>query len=110
MAKIKRGDIWWVDFNPSIGGEIRNLRPAVIVSTDAANRHFNRLVVVPISSSVSKLYPSEARIKIGNRTCKAMVDQVTTASKKRLRDRLGRIADVERVALERALRTHLQLA
>ncbi|NQT68389.1 MAG: type II toxin-antitoxin system PemK/MazF family toxin, partial [Desulfobacteraceae bacterium] len=50
---MKRGEVWWINFDPSIGGEIRKKRPAVIVSNDAANHFLNRVQVVPLTSSVS---------------------------------------------------------
>jgi mRNA interferase MazF len=52
-----RGEVWWVDFEPCIGGEIQKTRPAVIVSIDASNRNLNRVQVVPISSHVTRIYP-----------------------------------------------------
>ena len=57
-----RGEVWWVDFDPSLGGEIQKTRPAVIVSNDASNRNLNRVQVIPITSSVARVYPGDSDI------------------------------------------------
>ena len=61
---MKRGEVWWVEFDPSVGTEIKKTRPAVIVSNDAANRNLNRVVVVPLTSNTGKAYPGEAVVSI----------------------------------------------
>lgn len=106
---MRRGEIWWVNFDPSLGGEVRKKRPAIIVSNDAANKHLNRVQVVPLTSKTLRLYPSEAYVTVGRRNSKAMADQLTTASKHRLLSWIGEISSAELKAVERAIRIQLEL-
>ncbi len=106
---MRRGEIWWVNFEPSVGGEIKKRRPAVIISNDAANRHLNRVQVVPLTSKVGRVYPSEAVVMVNDRPGKAMADQLTTVSKQRLLGKVG-VLDYEDVRkVEHAVRVQLGL-
>jgi len=84
---MNRGGVWWINFDPSVSGEIKKERPAVIVSNNAANRNLNRVQVVPITSNVSRIYPSEALVTLQGRQGKAMADALTTVSKQRMEGR-----------------------
>src|SRR4030066_723934 len=81
---MRRSEVWWVNFDPSIGGEIKKKRPAVIISNDASNKSPNRSQVVPLTSKTDRLYPSEAVVVFEGKESKAMADQLTTVSKTRL--------------------------
>ncbi|MGH9597294.1 MAG: type II toxin-antitoxin system PemK/MazF family toxin [Edaphobacter sp.] len=102
-----RGEVYWVAFDPAIGGEIQKTRPAVIVSNDAANTVLNRVIVVPISSKTDRVYPGEALIQLNGESRKAMADQLTTASRLRLKGRIGNVSPEDMTRIDRA--TLLQL-
>ena len=103
----RRGEIWWVAFDPSVGGEIQKTRPALVVSNNGANIALNRLIVVPLTSQTAKVYPGQAIVTLNGEPRKAMADQITTASKKRLRSKLGELSSSDVTAVEGAILLHL---
>jgi mRNA interferase MazF len=106
MALMKRGEVWWVEFDPSVGSEIRKTRPAVIVSNDAANRNLSRVMAMPLTSSTDRVYPGEAIVTVEGRRSKAMADQIMAADKRRLKSRLGTLERKDMLAIEDAIKIH----
>ncbi len=111
----RRGEIWWVDFSPSIGNVIRDEHPALVVSTDYLNRSpFGVLVVIPLSSSSPPLRihvnvpAGEAGLK---RASRIKCDQIGKADLRRFRSngRIGRLSAASMRQVEAILRLLLEL-
>jgi mRNA interferase MazF len=92
-TSIERGDVFWVNFEPSLGGEIKKTRPGIVLSNNAANTYLNRVQVVPITSNTDRLYPGEAFVTLNTEKRKAMADQLTTVSKQRLGGKIGTLSE-----------------
>ncbi len=106
---MKRGEVWWVSFDPSLAGEIKKTRPSVIVSNDASNSALNRLQVIPFTSNISKIYPCEAMVTVKGKSSKACADQIATVSKTRLKEKIGNLNDKDMEAIELAINIQLSL-
>ena len=106
---MKRGEVWWVTFDPSVGSEIQKTRPAIIVSNDAANRNLKRVVVIPLTSNTSRVFPGEARVTVAGEFCKAMSDQLMAADKLRLNAKLATLSKSDMLEVEQAICVHLGL-
>ena len=106
---MKRGEVWWVNFDPSVGGEIRKKRPAVIVSNDASNRFLNHVQIIPLTSNTGRIYPSEALVMIKGKESKAMADQLATVSKERLFQTAGVLSPEDMKKIIEAIKVQLDI-
>jgi mRNA interferase MazF len=111
MARVSlaRGDIYWVNLDPTVGTEIKKTRPAIVVSNDACNKHGARVVVVPVTSNVTSLFPGEAHVRIAKRDARVLGDQIRSLDKKRLGKKIGRLTREEMTMVDDALRITLDL-
>ena len=106
---IERGEVYWVKFDPSVGGETRKTRPAIVLSNNLANSVLNRAQVVPITSNTERLYPGEAFVSLNSEKRKAMADQLTTASKQRFGKKLGTLSKEDMDKVEAAVLVQLDI-
>ena len=106
---MKLGEVWWVAFDPAVGSEIQKTRPAIIVSNDSANRNLKRVVVVPLTTNTSRVFPGEARVSVAGEFCKAMSDQLMAADKLRLKEKLATLSKSDMLEVEQAICVHLGL-
>ena len=110
---IKRRDIYWVKLDPTEGSEIGKTRPAVVISNDINNELADTITVLPVTSSVGKVYPFEVFLKkgTGNITgdSKVKANQIRTIDKKRIKERIGNITEDIMREIEKALKIHLEI-
>ncbi len=104
-----RGDVYWVDLDPTRGSEIQKKRPCVIISASAINKARRTVVVVPLSSSHNAVPPITVEVLCMQEQGIAIVDQVRTVDKSRLRTFIEPLNEKDLEKIEHALRQVLVL-
>ena len=107
---MNRGEVWWVNFEPSVGEEIIKTRPAVIVSNDESNVAVKRFQVVPFTLRLDRLYPGDVYLTFNRIRQKAMTNQLTTVSTLRFRNMMGVLPTEDMRLIEEALIFQLDLS
>ena len=106
----RKSEVFWVAFGASVGGEIQKTRPAVVVSNDTANRDLDRVIVVPLTSNCDRVHLGEVLVSLQGRQHKALANQLSTISKLRLRDRIGRLSEEDFYEVQNAMVYQLDLS
>jgi mRNA interferase MazF len=101
---LLRGDVWYVDLDPTKGAEINKKRPCVIFSSSAVNRRRQTVVVVPLSSSPTVRPPLTIAVTLNGRPGVAVTDQIAAKAKERFGNRVGSLTDDEMKAIEEGLK------
>ena len=108
MTKIKRGENYFVDLNPTLGSEIDKTRPCLIISNDLNNEFSSTVSIIPITSKINKVYPFEVLIKNAlKKESKLKADQIRTIDKRRLKNKIAELSQEEIKEMEKALLIHL---
>ena len=99
----QKGEIYWVDLNPTKGGETRKRRPGLIVSNNIGNEFSKVVMIAPITSNVSRIYPTEAKAVVDGKKAKVMLHQCRAVDKSRLSKKLGEVDLNTMVEVEKAI-------
>jgi len=112
-ASIKHGDVFLVNFDPTVGAEAKKTRPALVVSNDINNTHSPIVSIAPITSNVTKIYSFEVEAPAGtgglNTRSKVMVNQTRAVDKLRLIKQIGHLPDELMKQTDKALKLHYDL-
>ena len=113
MESIKQGDVFRVNFDPSVGAEVKKARPAVVVSNDVNNEHSPIISIAPITSNVSRVYLFEVEIPAGTSNLtsrsKIMVNQTRAVDKVRLVQLIGSLPAALMAQVKAALKLHYDI-
>ena len=114
MSFPRRGEVYWVRLDPTIGAEIAKTRPAVIISNDIGNQYAARVIVAPISTGgTNNIYPFEVLLQAGEgglrQESKALLDQIRTVDKLRLERYIGTLDQARLDEINRASRLSLDV-
>jgi mRNA interferase MazF len=110
MINIQRGEIYWVDLNPTQGAEINKIRPCVIMGANAINKGRRTVIVIPLSSSPKAYPPITIPISFQKKDVVAVVDQIRAIDKTRLKECAGILTEQQMMAIEDGLRQVLALS
>jgi mRNA interferase MazF len=110
--KMKRGEIYFANLDPTVGSETRKKRPVLIVSNNANNKAASTVTVIPLTSNTSKVYPFEVFLEMKecglSKHSKAQCHQIRTISKMRIQDnKVGSASKETMLKINAALKLHL---
>jgi mRNA interferase MazF len=88
--EVKRFDVWLVSLDPTIGSEMKKIRPCLVVSPDDMNRYVNTVIVAPMTTK-GRPYPTRVPCRFQGKAGQIVLDQLRTVDKARLVKRLGQI-------------------
>ena len=100
---IKRYEIYFADLNPTIGSEIKKVRPVVIISQDEMNKHLETVVICPLTSKIHQQWRTRLQIKCANKNAEIAVDQIRTISKQRLQNKIDSLSNTKAAQLRKLI-------
>lgn len=112
--EIRRGEIWWVDFEPVRGSEQGGIRPALVLQNDTGNRASPTTIVAAITSQYRRVYPFHVEITPDesglDRLSLVLLEQLRTIDRSRLVRQTGQLSPARMLNVERAIKRSLGMA
>lgn len=87
---VKRGEVYWVNLDPTVGTEVRKTRPALVVSPDDMNAALPRVIIAPLTSKGQPL-GCRPELQFKGKPTRILLDQIRTVDKQRLSGKMGEI-------------------
>jgi mRNA interferase MazF len=103
---INQYDVFWVDLNPTIGHEIKKVRPCIIISPNEMNSNIDTVIIAPMTTK-SRNYPTRIKIDFNKKTGWVVLDQIRTIDKIRLKEKAGHLREEEIVNIKDILKEML---
>lgn len=100
----RRGEIYWVNLDPAVGGETKKRRPAIVVSNDIGNELSSVIMIAPITSKIRQVYPFEVKIFLAGKTGKIMLNQCRAVDKSRLNGKIDTADQEVMASVEEAIK------
>ncbi len=100
---VQQFEVFIVNLDPTIGGEIKKTRPCVIISPDEMNKYLDTVVIAPITSQ-SKKYPTRIKIDLEGNDNWVVIDQIRTIDKSRLTKRITLLDKKEIEAIKNVIK------
>ncbi|MDJ0686878.1 MAG: type II toxin-antitoxin system PemK/MazF family toxin [Xenococcaceae cyanobacterium MO_188.B32] len=91
---VKRGEVYLVNLEPTVGSEIKKNRPCVIVSPDEMNKYIRTIIIAPMTTKV-RSYKSRVEIDFDGKQGQVMLDRIRAIDKQRLIKKLGTLSKKE---------------
>ena len=88
----KRYEIYFADLDPTVGGEIKKVRPVVVISQNEMNQHLDTVVVCPLTSTLHPQWRSRLQIRCAGKDAEIAVDQIRAVSKQRLKKKIDALS------------------
>lgn len=87
---VEQYQVYWVNLDPTIGMEIKKIRPCVVISPNELNKYLGTVIIAPVTSKLHG-YPYRVECEINGRRGEIVTDQIRTVDKSRLKSCIGKL-------------------